>query len=159
MPIKESDILTLSSGAQVVDSGLGRAAATLAVDYLITLAALASTFAALYRRDPQAIGAAIGISVLVWVLFVLLYGMLCFHGRTVGSLVGGTRNVLVPSGRNPGPWRMGWYCLKVYVFGIIFLLMVLMSDGSGLPTGGGAERVKERLTMIDLEATRQLGRR
>ncbi|MFJ3957411.1 hypothetical protein [Arthrobacter sp. NPDC090010] len=158
MAVKERDILTLSDGSKVVDSSLGRAAATLAVDYLITLAALASTFAAMYRKNPDGIGAAIGVAVLVWILFAVVYGLLCFRGRTIGSLVAGTRNVLVPSGKAPGSWRMAWYCLKVYIFGIIFLVMVLLSDGSGLPTGGAADRVKEKLTMIDLEATRQLAR-
>lgn len=159
MAVKERDILTLSDSTRVVDSGLGRAAATLAVDYLITLSALASAFAVMYRRDPSALGAALGVAVLTWVLFTVVYGMVCFRGRTVGSLVAGTRNVMVPSGRIPGAWRMAWHCLKVYIFGIIFLIMVIMADGSGLPTGSGGERPKDRLTMIDLEATRQLTRR
>ena len=92
-----------------------------------------------------------------WIGGSLVYGMLCFAGRTLGCLAAGDAALFRNSdGGWPGPFRMAWVCLQQYVLIVIWIFGIIASGGSG--TAGKAKKGRIYHRHIDLAATRNLSR-
>ena len=89
-----------------------------------------------------------------WIGGSLVYGLLCFTGRTLGCLAAGSAFVRNSDGGWPGPFRMAWVCFQHYVLIVILIFGIIASDGSGTSGTSKKERIYHR--HIDLAGTRNL---
>jgi len=119
------------------EAGLGRMIGAFCIDAMIMLGSPVALLLVLARTLGG--GLATVAALIAWPLLALAYGAICGYGRTIGGLVTGTRRLLLPSGRAPGPWRMAWDCLKIYVFGVILILLIMLAEGSGNPVPDGTD--------------------
>ncbi|GAA1881270.1 hypothetical protein GCM10009715_29490 [Paeniglutamicibacter psychrophenolicus] len=86
--------------------------------------------------------------------FTLLYGMFCFTGNTIGTLLAGTRIVRLKSGAAPGVWRGIW----VMFYRIMLAWTAPLLFLAGLLDGTTGERDMGRAfhVSIDVRRTREL---
>jgi hypothetical protein len=148
-------MVRLENGAPVQLAGPGKVLGAFAVD-ILTLAAVASAAYFFTARNSFSDLAPLLAAIGGWIGGSLVYGMVCFSGRTLGCLAAGSAFVRNSDGGWPGPFRMAWVCLQQYVLIVIWIFGIIASGGSG--TAGKAKKGRIYHRHIDLAATRNLGR-
>ncbi|MBS1905074.1 MAG: hypothetical protein JST33_00575 [Actinobacteria bacterium] len=152
-----SSTFTLTDGTRLAAATDGRTLAAVGIDLLVMLVVPPLVFFAVWRGQPDMLSAALLTAMIVWPVFAFGYGICGIGGRAFGALVTGTRYVLVPSGRSPGPWRRGWTSFRAGVFVVLIIATAFATDATAIP--GGSVRKKrpvDELALIDLAASRAL---
>jgi hypothetical protein len=149
----EKYIARLENGAPVQMAGPGKVLGAFAVDVLV-LAAVAAAAYFVTARSSFSESAPVLAAIGGWIGGSLVYGMLCFAGRTLGCLAAGSAFVRNSDGGWPGPFRMAWVCLQQYVLIVIWIFGIIASGGSG--TSGKAKKGRIYHRHIDLAGTSNL---
>ncbi|MDP5226982.1 MULTISPECIES: hypothetical protein [Arthrobacter] len=146
--IKEDSVIATEDGRLMLTANIAQLLIGYVADVLVVVGLFFGTFIVLGDRffftGAKLVFGGVGL----WLLLVLAYGFICFHGWTFGGLVTGTRKVRELSGKAPGPFRMAWHALVVYVF-FALLIFGAVSSGSGTSSGGPKESsLKRRIAVI-----------
>lgn len=150
----QKDIVHLKNGAPVKLAGTGKVLGSFGVDVALIAALSVAAYFMVERNsfsESQPVLAALG----TWIGGSVVYGMLCFTGRTLGCLAAGSAFVRNSDGGWPGPFRMAWICVQHYVLVVIWIFGIIASGGAG--TSGSASK-KPRIyhRHIDPAGTRRL---
>lgn len=150
----QKDIVHLKNGAPVKLAGTGKVLGSFGVDAALIAALSVAAYFMVERNslsDSQPDLAALG----TWIGGSVVYGMLCFTGRTLGCLAAGSAFVRNSDGGWPGPFRMAWISFQHYVLIVLWIFGIIASGGAG--TSGSASK-KPRIyhRHIDPAGTRRL---
>lgn len=150
----QKDFVHLKNGAPVKLAGTGKVLGSFGVDAALIAALSVAAYFMVERNslsDSQPVLAALG----TWIGGSVVYGMLCFTGRTLGCLAAGSAFVRNSDGGWPGPFRMAWISFQHYVLIVLWIFGIIASGGAG--TSGSASK-KPRIyhRHIDPAGTRRL---
>jgi hypothetical protein len=148
------DIVHLKNGAPVKLAGTGKVLGSFGVDAALIAALSVAAYFIVDRNsfsDSQPVLAALG----TWIGGSVVYGLLCFTGRTLGCLAAGSAFVRNSDGGWPGPFRMAWVSFQHYVLIILWIFGIIASGGAGT-SGSSSKKPRIYHRHIDSAGTRRL---
>jgi RDD family len=123
----------LGNGIPVVAASLGQVFGTWLLDFVVVVGFAAAVAALGHEPGTNGLGAVIVTAVMVAFVVALLYGFLSAGGRSLGSLVFGTRLVSARDGAHPRFWARGFLMFRRAVLWPLwpFLFLAAALQGSG----------------------------